>query len=249
MSEPLTKNKRKAVKSPSEEERESESESETPKQTPVTGRLRKRRKADSGLGLENLGKHWQLKEEEEEEEAEQTGRRPRAAKNKQQKKKGRGGLRAKPKIPKAPSEDALGRRIWRGDRGILSWYDNVKQAMESIRGGGCQIQTNPSCTGNADQIDHIKDFATEQTGLPEQDICVDDHHWKVILHDTARQLYNGGFTEEDTILGNTAAMNELARHFQWSCKKCNSSKSGTKGLDGGAPRYLGECPGEGDCTL
>jgi hypothetical protein len=147
-----------------------------------------------------------------------------------------------------PLHDKHGRKLWKGSRAGLGWFDNVKTAMISVDDGSCQIKGD-GCTGGSDAIDHVKDFATEQTGLETSLICDGKHHWKAILLSDAQQLYNGGFDDDDDFENDDGALARLQKAFVWSCTHCNSSKSGKKGLDGGAAIWQKACPGEEDCDL
>lgn len=147
-----------------------------------------------------------------------------------------------------PVTDKHGRKLWKGSRAGLGWFDNVKSAMDSVNDGSCQIEGD-GCTGGADAIDHVKDFATEQTGLETELVCDGKHHWRAILLSKAQRLYNGGFRDDDDIEGDDGALARLQKAFVWSCTHCNSSKSGKKGLDGGAAIWQKACPGEEDCDL
>ena len=148
----------------------------------------------------------------------------------------------------APVVDKYGRKLWKGSRAGLGWFDNVKSAMNSVDDGSCQIKGD-GCTGGADAIDHVKDFATEQTGLETELVCDGKHHWTAILLSKAQRLYNGGFRSDDDIENDDGALARLQKAFVWSCTHCNSSKSGKKGLDGGAAIWQKACPGEEDCDL
>lgn len=146
-----------------------------------------------------------------------------------------------------PVVDKHGRKLWKGSRSGLSWFGNVKTAMDLVNDGTCQI-ADDGCTGASEAIDHVKDFATEQTGLDTEVICDGAHHWRAILLSEAQELYNGGFASDDDLTG-AAAMTQLQKAFVWSCTHCNSSKSGKRGLDGGAAIWQQACPGEEDCDL
>jgi hypothetical protein len=148
-----------------------------------------------------------------------------------------------------PPEDKRGRKLWKGSRSSLGWFGNVKSAMDSIDDGTCQIVKDDDCTGVSQAIDHVKDFATEQTGLETEIVCDGKHHWKAILLSEAQQLYNGGFSADADIEGDDGEMASLQKAFVWSCTHCNSSKSGKKGLDGGTAIWQQACPGEDDCEL
>lgn len=148
-----------------------------------------------------------------------------------------------------PVIDKHGTKLWKGVRSGLGWFGNVKSAMDSVDDGTCKIGAGGACTGASDAIDHVKDFATEQTGLETQLVCDGAHHWQAILLSEAQQLYNGGFDPDDDIESDGGAMTRLQKAFVWSCTHCNSSKSGKKGLDGGAPKWVEACPGEADCEL
>lgn len=147
-----------------------------------------------------------------------------------------------------PGPDKHGRKLWKGSRSGLGWFDNVKSAMDSLDDGTCKIAKDEDCTGASEAIDHVKDFATEQTGLETRIVCDGKHHWRAILLSDAQQLYNGGFAADADIEGDAGALARLGRAFVWSCTHCNSSKSGKKGLDGGAAIWQHACPGE-DCDV
>jgi hypothetical protein len=148
-----------------------------------------------------------------------------------------------------PVVDKHGRKLWKGSRSGLGWFDNVRTAMDSIDDGTCKIVKDDDCTGSADAIDHVKDFATEQTGLEVELVCDGSHHWRAILLSNAQQLYNGGFAPDDDIEGDDGELARLRKAFVWSCTHCNSSKGGKKGLDGGQAIWQEACPGEDDCEL
>lgn len=147
-----------------------------------------------------------------------------------------------------PVEDKHGRKLWKGARTGLTWFGNVKGAMDSIDDGTCKIVRDDDCTGVSEGIDHVKDFASEQTGLETELICDGAHHWTAILLSAAKELYNGGFGPDDDIEGDDGEMAKLQKAFVWSCTHCNSGKSGKKGLDGGQAIWKGACPGD-DCDL
>lgn len=148
-----------------------------------------------------------------------------------------------------PVVDKHKRKLWKGSRAGLGWFDNVKTAMDSVDDGTCKIVRDAGCTGISEGIDHVKDFATEQTGLETELVCDGAHHWKAILLSQAQQLYNGGFDDEADIASDGGAMTRLQKAFAWSCTHCNSGKSGKKGLDGGQAIWQEACPGEEDCEL
>ncbi|MDQ1744480.1 MAG: hypothetical protein QOE23_2819 [Pseudonocardiales bacterium] len=148
-----------------------------------------------------------------------------------------------------PVADKYDRKLWKGSRAGLGWFDNVKSALDSVDDGTCKIVKDDDCTGVSEAIDHVKDFATEQTGLETEIVCDGEHHWRAILLSEAQQLYNGGFASDAKIKGNKGAMTRLGKAFVWSCTHCNSSKSGKKGLDGGQAIWQEACPGEEDCEL
>lgn len=161
----------------------------------------------------------------------------------------RGGPRSASERPlHEPVEDKRGRKLWKGSRASLGWFANVKSAMDSIDDGTCKIRRG-GCTGGSDAIDHVKDFATEQTGLETRLICDGAHHWKAILLSDAQRLYNGGFRDDDVIEGDDGELARLKKAFVWSCTHCNSSKSGKKGRDGGAAVWQKACPGGDACDL
>ncbi|HST47707.1 hypothetical protein [Jatrophihabitans sp.] len=148
-----------------------------------------------------------------------------------------------------PVTDKYGRKLWKGSRAGLDWFANVKSAMDTVDDGTCKIVRDAGCTGVSEGIDHVKDFATEQTGLATELICDGRHHWKAILLSEAKQLYNGGFDDEEDIAADGDAMTRLQKAFVWSCTHCNSGKSGGKGRDGGQAIWQEACPGEDDCPL
>jgi hypothetical protein len=216
---------------------------------PVPGLVHKKaRKSEE----ENLAvPSWALAQEEEED----TGSRGRASKkgNKFASRsrltsRQRGGKKPLPEPPNyAPTKDKYGNKVWKGTRAGLTWFPNVKKAMELSKDDGCQLERSDGCTGEADSIDHVEDFATVQTGLETTDLCDNRNHWKAILLDTAKLNYNGGF-DKDTAIEDDDLV-RLGKTFAWSCTPCNSSKSGKKGLDIGSAKWLGECPGEDDCPF
>jgi hypothetical protein len=138
-----------------------------------------------------------------------------------------------------PTKDKKGNLIWDGVRQGLGWYGNVKEAMAASESDGCQLMRF-GCTGEAESIDHITDFATLQSGLPRYLVCDGTHHFSAVYKEDASDLYNGRNK------ANKSTSDVDTRNFQWSCKPCNSSKSGKQGLYENAPRWIERCPGE-DC--
>jgi len=237
----------------SEAEREEVEEVHHARSAPVPGLAHLNKKARKSEA-EKLGvPAWAMPEEEEKD----TGPSSRVAKQKstfatrdRRTARQRGG--AKPVAARPhyqPVADKHGRKLWKGSRSGLGWFDNVKSAMNSLDDGTCQIAKDDDCTGASEAIDHVKDFATEQTGLETEVICDGEHHWRAILLADAQQLYNGGFAPDDDIEGDDGELARLGKAFVWSCTHCNSSKSGKKGLDGGAAIWQQACPGEEDCEL
>jgi hypothetical protein len=125
--------------------------------------------------------------------------------------------------------------VWDGRRNSLYWFDNVKAAMAAVQ-VQCDIQ-KASCTGGADGIDHIQDFADLQTGLTRYVICDGNHHFSAVYKEDALVLFNGGNAKA------TAVLNVDATNLQWSCTNCNSSKNGTKGVYENIPKWIEACPG------
>ena len=119
--------------------------------------------------------------------------------------------------------DKYGQHFWNGFRGGLSWNAITNGLMAPLKAGGCQVQT-AICTGNADGIDHIQDFATVSAGLATETYCDGNHHWEGVPLVDAKAAYN------DT------------NNLQWSCTKCNSSKSGARGMYTPVT-YVEDCPG------
>lgn len=138
-----------------------------------------------------------------------------------------------------PKSDRNNQPIWSGGRKGMRFFKNVTTAMEKNR-TQCEIQRN-GCTGAPDAIDHRQDFSTLKSGVPTRVICDGTMHWHGGLKDDALVIYNGG-NEEDTAEGDLDLSN-----FQWSCKQCNSSKSGSKDMDSPGPKPVGPCPGGTDC--
>lgn len=253
MSRPLPKKHSKKHKLSEESESEEESEGLAPARSVPLGGLahKKRRKSeleqlgegsgfafDPGMGGFSIGSGGRRAKEK-------SGLATRDNRTERQ----RGG--AKPLAVRPhykPVIDKHRRKLWKGSRAGLGWFDNVKSAMDSINDGSCQIEGD-GCTGGADAIDHVKDFATEQTGLETRLVCDGKHHWRAILLVDAQELYNGGFQDDDDIEGDDGALARLRKAFVWSCTHCNSSKSGKKGHDGGAAIWQKACPGEDDCDL
>jgi hypothetical protein len=134
-----------------------------------------------------------------------------------------------------PGKDSAGNKIWDGQRSGLGWYDNVQNAMNAIR-VNCGIGRG-GCTGNADSIDHVTDFADLQSGLTRYVVCDGLHHFSACYKVDALDLFNGGNTD-------TTANNDLdLTNFNWSCTQCNSGKNGKKGLYQNQPRWIKKCPG------
>lgn len=126
-----------------------------------------------------------------------------------------------------PPKDSAGNKIWNGERAGVGWSQQIRNAMAPSQANGCQINKG-GCTGGADGIDHMSDFATEQSGLTQYKICDGNHHWKACYKQDAVDLFNN--------YGD-------ASNFQWACTQCNSEKSGAKGLYLNHPQWLGACPG------
>lgn len=124
--------------------------------------------------------------------------------------------------------DKHGTQYWNGWRGTLSFSSATKTAMATSK-VNCEIKKASVCTGAANGIDHIKDFATVQSGLPAQEYCDGTNHWEGVLLSDAQLEYND------------------QNNLRWSCTQCNSSKSGAKGLYT-PPQHKGKCPGA-TCTL
>jgi hypothetical protein len=140
-----------------------------------------------------------------------------------------------------PVKDKQGHKVWDGQRKGLTWYDNVKAAMAASQAGGCTVNRG-GCTGAADGIDHVKDFADEQTGLTRYVVCDGMHHFSACYREETLDLYNGGNTKT-TPVGSVDTSN-----LQWACTICNSGKNGTKGVYTNIPNWSGVCPArEGDC--
>ncbi len=126
-----------------------------------------------------------------------------------------------------PRQDSLANDIWDGSRNSLSWSATITGAMAGSKGGGCQVQKN-LCTGRADGIDHITDFADLQTGIDTYKICDGTNHWKASYKADAEAVYNNGNDPSN---------------MRWSCTKCNSQKSGVKGRYENQPVWIEACPG------
>lgn len=251
MSRPAPSRKHKIVEE-SESEHESETEEHVPaRSAPLTGlAVKKARKSEaekladsSGLDFDSdkggfsIGSSRSAKQD--------SGFANRDRRTARQ----RGGAKPVARRPNyQPPADKRGNKLWKGSRASLGWFDNVKTAMDSVNDDTCHIEGD-DCTGTADAIDHVKDFATEQTGLETSLICDGNHHWDAILLSDAQQLYNGGFDSAQDIAADRGAMTRLQKAFVWSCTHCNSSKSGKKGLDGGQAIWKGACPGEEECDL
>jgi|GEM_PF-6505875 len=244
-------NKREASEGESEEETEEETEEEHyARSAPVSGLVHKKARKSEAEKLAEVPE-WAVAEEEEED----LGPRGRASKSGNKfasrsklTSRQRGGKKPMAEPPNyAPTKDKYGEKIWKGTRAGLTWFDNVEKAMALSRDDGCQLQSSDDCTGAADAIDHVEDFATVQTGLETSDVCDGKNHWRAIMLDTAKVAYNGGFAPDTAIKG--AKLTKLGKTFAWSCTQCNSSKSGKKGLDAGTAAWLGECPGEDDCPF
>lgn len=248
----LGKRKRESKKD-DEEDSSSAEDVQPARPVPVSGlattteRPTKRRRKNEAERLGPIPESLQLAEVEEDIDS-RSGRASRSnnmyATKDRRTARQKGGRAPKPKRPDyVPIKDKNGNKVWRGERKSLTWFRNVTDAMAESRDDGCQLERSTKCTGEADAIDHVKDFASEQTGLETTDICDGRHHWRAIMLDKAKRLYNGGFGPDDELTGE-----DLAGTFAWSCTSCNSKKSGVKGLDGGQARWLGECPGE-DCEF
>lgn len=129
-----------------------------------------------------------------------------------------------------PPSDRLGNQIWDGSRNGLSWSATIAAAMAATKAGGCQVRGGV-CTGAADGIDHIVDFAELQSAITQYVICDGTHHWEACYKVDAVDVYN---------------YDDDPSNMRWSCTQCNSQKGGVKGVYENQPVWLGECPGE-DC--
>ena len=135
--------------------------------------------------------------------------------------------------PEGPKPtDIGGNAIWDGRREGLSWSNAIKIAMAGSKAGGCEINSPGVCTGAADGIDHIQDFADQQSGIAQYLICDGEHHWKASYKSDAVSIYNN---------------NNNPSNMQWSCTGCNSQKNGAKGLYENRPIWRGRCPGHLVC--
>jgi hypothetical protein len=141
----------------------------------------------------------------------------------------RGGGGVRPNY--TPPKDSAGNLIWDGGRSGLSWSATITAAMAGTAAGGCQIG-GPLCTGAANAIDHITDFADMQSSITQYLICDGAHHWKACYKDDAISVYNNG---------------DDPSNMQWSCTQCNSQKSGARGRYENQPQWVEQCPG-GACT-
>lgn len=126
-----------------------------------------------------------------------------------------------------PPRDSQGNDIWDGSRSGLSWSATITAGMAGSKAGGCQVGGN-LCTGAADGIDHITDFADLQSGITQYLICDGTHHFKAAYKDDAIAVYNN---DDDT--GN----------MRWACTQCNSQKSGVRGRYENQPQWFEACPG------
>jgi hypothetical protein len=126
-----------------------------------------------------------------------------------------------------PPTDSLGNQVWDGRRAGLGWNTAVTGAMATSAGGGCQIQDG-GCTGGADSIDHVDDFASTQSEITRYVICDRTHHWDACYKVDVTAVYNN---HNDT------------SGLQWSCTPCNSKKNGAKGLYSNHPSWRGRCQG------
>lgn len=133
-----------------------------------------------------------------------------------------------------PPKDSLNNAIWDGQRAGLDFSGPVKLAMAATKAGGCQIRIPGTCTGGADSIDHVEDFATVQAGLDRYVICDGHHHWSACYKADAQDCYDAG--------GNAARL-------QWACTQCNSSKNGARGRYENQPTWLCRCPGDCDYSF
>lgn len=129
---------------------------------------------------------------------------------------------------RASSVDKRGKRYWNGYRSTLRFSAVTTAMMGPAKGGGCRVGKG-GCSGAANSIDHVVDFATTQSALATRTYCDGAYHWSGILLSVAMNDYNN--------LGN----------LQWSCTSCNSSKSGARGLYS-PPSPQGACPGK-SCRL
>ena len=126
-----------------------------------------------------------------------------------------------------PARDSLGNDIWSGSRSGLAWSATITAGMAGSKAAGCTV-AGDLCTGSADSIDHITDFADLQTGITTYKICDGAQHWKAAYKADAVSIYNNG---DDT--GN----------MRWACTQCNSQKGGVKGRYENQPEWLEACPG------
>ncbi|HTZ45095.1 MAG TPA: hypothetical protein VMB79_14645 [Jatrophihabitans sp.] len=252
MTTPIDKAKqgKRKAEAPAKEDSESESESVPSSPVPLTGlAVPKRRKTE----LEKLGEMSFSAPTGEsasgvDDPTPSRGRRAAATKSglvTKSRGERRGGLRKLAEAPAyRPKKDKNGSKIWGGQRGSLGWFANVQSAMDSVK-AGCTIN-GTGCTGTADAIDHVEDFATAQTTIPERDLCDGRHHWKAVLLKDAKFVYNGRHKSTEKFGGKMA---QLQRQFRWSCTHCNSSRGGQQGNDVGAPKWIEACPGRTACTL
>ncbi|SHH09938.1 hypothetical protein SAMN05428948_2764 [Massilia sp. CF038] len=138
-------------------------------------------------------------------------------------------LAAKGVKPSPQHTDKAGNKYWTGFRNGLGWTTATQNHMNQSKGSGCQISSS-ICTGKADGIDHIDDFATVSAGLEPVEYCDGNDHWEGVPLDVVKTAYN-----------------DLA-NLRWSCTQCNSSKSGAKGLYTNVT-HTGKCPGPDECEV
>jgi len=124
-----------------------------------------------------------------------------------------------------PKIDKGGVKLWDGFRASLGFTGEVKEEMERTRAAGCKY-----CGGEAESIDHVEPISKLQTELTRYLVCDGKFHFTACLKTEAMDLYNEG-------------------PFVWSCKSCNSSKGGQKGLDANPPQFAERCPGGDKCQV
>ena len=147
----------------------------------------------------------------------------KAAKSARLQAQGGGGVRPN----YVPARDSLGNEIWNGSRSGLSWSATIIAGMAGSKAAGCTVGGG-LCTGAADAIDHIEDFAEVQASITTYKICDGEHHWKAAYKADAVSLYNNS---DDT------------SNMRWACTQCNSQKGGSKGKYENQPQWLEACPG------
>jgi hypothetical protein len=124
-----------------------------------------------------------------------------------------------------PPREKGGKKIWDGRRDGLGFGPNVMDTMPDRATSGCFHQYS-GCTGIAEAIDHKVPFSRRQSELPRYRICDGRNHFDACFKDEVQQEYD-------------------APELVWSCTKCNSSKSGDKGLYENQPRFIEPCPRDG----